>query len=108
MTKLEFPRNIYYKPNDTFQPQEIPAGHFIEHSALYDLLEASTDPDANEDAFCGSDMLIIRSGTVFNTETRSAHWTIEIMNQDGDTAIITGAEPLHNSETRIYYSRQSF
>lgn len=108
MNTMNFPRDIYYKATDMAYPNEIPAGHFIDHSALYDLLEASTEPDAREDAFYGPDMLITRAGTMFNTETRSAHWCIEIMNQEGFTATITGAQPLHDSETRIGYSRQPF
>lgn len=108
MNTMNFPRDIYYKPTDTAQPHEIPAGHFIEHMALYELLEASTEPDAREDAFYGPDLLITRSGTSFDIETRTTRWCIEIMNQEGHTATITGAGPLHDNETRIYYSRQPF
>lgn len=108
MNTMNFPRDIYYKATDSTRPQEIPAGHFIEHMGLYELLEESTDPDAREDAFYGPDLLITRAGTMFNTETRSAHWCIEIMNQEGFTATIIGAKPLLDCDLRIGYSRQPF
>ncbi|MBC9705942.1 MAG: hypothetical protein H9W81_13420 [Enterococcus sp.] len=103
MTALKFPLCPRYDEYLT-SPAELQVGHLISNFNVWDLKDASTEPE-NNDFIDGSDFLITKAGVELNLTMGTRHWSVELMNKAGEKRTFVSAKPLNEDTVEVSQSR---